>query len=139
LLLASAAHADVYKYKDEKGNIQYTDRPLTLPAERLNIQSQRTDVVEIQERADEEPKATADRDKARQQADKAKAEQKKTQAANTEGKAELCAKAQQDYLKRMNAQRLYEDQSNGDRRYLTDAELDATRASAKTAMDTLCN
>jgi len=139
LLLASTASADVYKYTDEKGNIQYTDRPLTLPAQRLNIQSQRTDVVEMQERAGDDTKAAADRDKARQQAEKAKSEKKKSDVANTEGKAEACNKARQDYLGRMNAQRLYEDQPNGERRYLTDKELDASRSSAKTAMDALCN
>ncbi len=50
-LAAGTAAADVYKYKDEKGNIQYTDKPPQLPAERLNVKSQRTDVVAVQERA----------------------------------------------------------------------------------------
>ena len=135
LLLASAASADVYKYKDEKGNIQYTDRPLSLPAERLNIQSQRTDVVQLEERTNDDANAIAEREKARQQANKAKADK----VANTEGKAEACNKARQDYLGRMNAQRLYEDQPDGKRRYLTDTELEASRVSAKTAMDALCN
>jgi membrane protein involved in colicin uptake len=139
LVLASAANADVYKYTDEKGNVQYTDRPLTLPAERLSISSQRSDVVEIDQRVGEEAKTTAEQDKARQQADKAKAEQKKAAAANTEGKAEACSKARQDYVSRMNAQKLYEEEPNGERRYLTSAELDAARSSAKQAMDTLCN
>ena len=139
LLLASAASADVYKYTDEKGNVQYTDRPAKLPAERLNIQSQRTDVVELDERTNDDASSVADRDKARQQADKAKTEKKKSAEANTEGKAEACNKARQDYLNRMNAQRLYEDLPNGERRYLTDAELDSSRSSAKTAMDALCN
>jgi hypothetical protein len=139
LLMASAVGADVYKYKDEKGNIQYTDRPLTLPAERLNIQSQRTDVVELEERAGADAQAAADRDKARQLADKAKAEQSKAQASDIESKTEACNKARKDYLSRMNAQRLYEEQPNGERRYLNSAELDASRSAAKTAMDTLCN
>src|SRR3989337_1467920 len=50
-LAAGTAAADVYKYKDEKGNIQYTDKPPSLPAERLNVQSQSTDMVAVQERA----------------------------------------------------------------------------------------
>ena len=139
LVLASAARADVYKYTDEKGNVQYTERPLTLPAVRLSISSQRSDVVELEERTDDDATTAADRDKARQQADKAKAEQKKTAAANTEGKAEACSKARQDYVTRMNAQKLYEEEPNGERRYLSSSELDAARSSAKQAMDTLCN
>jgi hypothetical protein len=139
LLVASALGADVYKYKDEKGNIQYTDRPLTLPAERINIASQRTDYVELQERSNDDAKAAADREKAQQQADKAKTDQKKAAVTTAEGKAEACNKARQDYLSRMNAQRLFEQLPNGDRRYLESAEIDATRAAAKTAMDALCN
>ena len=36
------------------------------------------------------------------------------------------------------AQRLYEQGSDGQRRYLTDAELAAARASAKASMDVMC-
>jgi hypothetical protein len=135
LTLASAANADVYKYKDEKGNILYTDRPLHLPAERLSVQTQRTDMVELENRTNEENKAMAARERSTQQDDKAKADQQKA----IEGKAEACNKARQDYLARMNAQRVYEDMADGTRRYLTEAELAVTRNSAKTAMDALCN
>lgn len=134
LALASAANADVYKYKDEKGNILYTDRPSHLPAERLTIQTLRTDADEVEERTANDNKAAAAREKSNQQEDKAKADQQKA----IDGKAEACNKARQDYLARMNA-RVYEDQPNGERRYLDEAELAATRASAKQAMDALCN
>jgi len=139
LVLGSAAYADVFKYTDEKGNVMYTDRPSLLPAERLNIRSQRTDVVELDERADADAKATAERNQARQQTGQAQSQQRKDSAANAASKAELCAKARQDYLARMNAQRLYEELPNGERRYLTSEEIDATRATAKKAMDDMCN
>lgn len=139
LVLASAAHADVFKYVDEQGNVMYTDRPSLLPAERLNIRSQRTDVVEMDERAEQDSQAAAQRNQERQQASQAQAEQRKNAQANAAGKAELCAKARQDYLARMNAQRLFEELPNGERRYLTSEEIDATRATAKKAMDDLCN
>jgi hypothetical protein len=139
LAFASIAQADVYKYTDEKGNVQYTDRPLTLPAERLSVSSQHSDVVALEERTNDDTKALLDRDKARQQADKAKADQKKSAAIESEGKAEACNKARQDYLTRMNSQRLFETQPNGERRYFSSQEMDATRASAKQAMDALCN
>jgi hypothetical protein len=139
LILASVANADVYKYTDEKGNVQYTDRPLTLPAQRLSVSSQRTDVVAIDERVGEDTKAISDREKARQQADKAKAEQQNAAENAAAAKADACVKARTDYLGRMGAQRIWEPQANGERRYLTDAEVEASRASAKQAMDTLCN
>lgn len=139
LVVASAAHADVFKYVDENGNVMYTDRPSLLPAERLNIRSQRTDVVELDERTEQENQATAQRNQARQQSSQNASAQRKDAEQNAASKAELCAKARQDYLARMNAQRLYEEQPNGERRYLTSEEIDATRATAKKAMDDLCN
>jgi hypothetical protein len=139
LVFASAAHADVFKYTDENGNVMYTDRPSLLPAERLNIRSQRTDTVALEDRAEQEAQETAERNQARQQASQAQSQQRKDAAANTASKAELCAKARQDYLARMNAQRLYEELPGGERRYLTSEEIDATRATAKKAMDDMCN
>jgi flagellar biosynthesis GTPase FlhF len=139
LVFASIAQADVYKYTDEKGNVQYTDRPLTLPAERLSILSQHSDVVELQERSDDDAKSLADRDKARQQADKAKAEKKQSSASASEAKTEACNKARQDYVSRMSSQKLYEQGPNGERTYLSAAEIDAARATAKQLMDNMCN
>src|ERR1044072_135935 len=53
---AGPVAADVYKFKDDHGNVLYTDKPSTLPAERLNIQSNKTDVVAVQARAQEDAK-----------------------------------------------------------------------------------
>ena len=66
--LAGTAFADVYKYKDEKGNIQYTDKPPSLPAERLNVKSQKTDIVAMQERQEAEMKRLQESSETRQQA-----------------------------------------------------------------------
>lgn len=138
MLLAAQAHADVYKYTDEKGNVHYTDKPSTLPAERLNIQSQRTDLVALQARQQEELERANAASQARQQTAAQKAEDRKTASAMAADKAEQCKKARERYDSYMNSQRLYEALPNGERRYLTDAELDAARASAKASMDVLC-
>ena len=133
-LAAGAAYADVYKYKDEKGNIQYTDKPPSLPAERLNVQSQRTDIVAAQQRSQAVVKANTS------------APPPADEPANTppppeptgDQKADACAKAKHRYDSYMASQRLYEPGQDGERRYLSDAELDAARASAKASMDVLC-
>ena len=75
-----AVAADVYKYTDEKGNVQYTDKPLKLPAERLNVQSQRTDVVAMEERKPEESNAAAG-DKTRQTTEKQEASKREAAEA----------------------------------------------------------
>jgi uncharacterized protein DUF4124 len=138
MLLAVQAHADVYKYTDDKGNIQYTDKPATLPAERLNVQSQKTDLVALQARQLEEQQRTSATNQARQQANTQRADERKASETAATDKAEQCKKARERYDSYMNSQRLYESLPDGERRYLSDAELDAARASAKASMDVLC-
>jgi hypothetical protein len=137
-LAAGPAAADVYKFKDDQGNVLYTDKPATLPAERLNIQSQKTDTVAVQTRQQDELKRLQDADKATQQASSgARAQQPAAQPSETP-KADQCAKARQRYESYMNSQRLYEQGADGQRRYLADDELTAARASAKASMDVMC-
>ncbi|HTE41615.1 MAG TPA: DUF4124 domain-containing protein, partial [Steroidobacteraceae bacterium] len=137
-LWAVTAGADVFKFTDEKGNVQYTDRPLKLPAERLSIQSQRTDVVALDARVAEDFKATEARETERKKLDTAATEKKKAADANAAGKVEACNKAREDYRIRSTNFRLYEEQAGGERRYLNSAEIDATRDAAKKAMEDLC-
>ena len=133
-LVAGTALADVYKYKDEKGNIQYTDKPPLLPAERLNVQSQRTDVVAAQGR----PQTSQPAASSGPAAGNSPSEQTEAKALSAKDKAERCIKARERYDRYMNSQKLYEQDEKGERRYLDSAELDAARASAKASMDTLC-
>ena len=138
-LTSHSACADVYEYKDEKGNKLYTDKPRTLPAQRLDIKSQRTDTVAVQARQDADMKRMQDSDKTRQQGSAGQAEQKDASTLSAKDKAERCVKARERYDSYMNSQRLYESLPNNERRYLSDAELDAARNSAKASMETLCN
>lgn len=137
-LAAGTAAADVYKFKDDQGNVLYTDKPATLPAERLNIQSQKTDTVAVQARQQEELKRLQDVNKSSDQAAaQSRDEQQASQLSATQ-KAEQCTKARQRYDTYTNSQRLYEMLPDGSRRYLSDAELDAARSSAKASMDVMC-
>ena len=131
-LATGTAAADVYKYKDEKGNTLYTDKPPLLPAERLDVQSQRTDIVAVQARQEAEQKtaATAPR--------KQTPEPKEVAELTAKDKVERCAKSRERYDKYMNSQKLYEQGADGERRYLSSDELDAARAAAKASMDVMC-
>lgn len=130
-MAAGTACADVYKYTDEKGNIQYTDKPPSLPAERLSVHSQRTDV---QAREPAAPKPAPPPPPSREQV----TAQKEAAQLNAKDKVERCAKARERYDRYMNSQKLYEQSEGGERRYLTSDELDAARASAKASMDVMC-
>ena len=136
--LAPAALADVYKFKDDKGNVLYTDKPSTLPAERLNVHSQRTDVVAVQARQEAELKRMQDGANGRAQTTAQRSEQEQADQLTAKDKADRCTKARERYDTYMNSQKLYEEQPNGERRYLTSEELDAARAAAKASMDVMC-
>jgi len=136
-LAAGTAVADVYKYKDENGNIQYTDKPPSLPAERLNVQSQRTDVVAAQARS-QAATAAQQPNNAPPAAGNKPAALPPPPEPTGDQKADACAKAKHRYDSYMTSQRLYQQGEDGERRYLSDAELDAARASAKASMDVLC-
>ncbi len=131
------AASDVYKYTDEKGNVLYTDKPRTLPAERLNVQTTKVDPTTVTRQA-EDMKRMQEADKARAQAATQQTNQANAAQLNAKDRAERCSKARDRYDKYMNSQKLYEEKPGGERHYLTSEELDAARASAKANMDSWC-
>jgi hypothetical protein len=141
LLAVASAHAgEVYKTTDAQGRPVYTDKPPSLPAEKLNVQTATTDVIEVQKRYDSQMKQYGASDKAEADAAKKAADARKAQEMTAEDRAKRCIDARQRYESYMNARRLYEPGSaEGERRYLDSAEIDAARANAKQAMDELCS
>jgi hypothetical protein len=141
LLAAAGAHAgEVYKSTDAQGRPIYTDKPPTLPAQKLNVQTATTDVVEVQQRYDAQMKQYAGADTAQSEAAKKAADTRKAQELTAEDRAKRCIDARQRYESYMNARRLYEPGSTEvERRYLDDAEIDGARTKAKQAMDELCS
>jgi len=138
LTLASAASADVYRYVDPRGNVQYTDKPALLPAQKLAVQSRPTDATEVEAGSAAEQARTAAADAARQQAAARQADQNKAGKVTATAKAEQCVKARERNDAYSTSKRLYETLPDGERRYLTDAELDDARARAEKAVADLC-
>ena len=139
LALGVAQASDVFMTKDAQGHPVYTDRPDTLPAQRLDVKSATTDTVEVQQRNAEQQKQLAEAAKASDAAAKTAKENKTAVVAMAADRAKHCQETRDHYLQLMNAQRLYEsDEPDGERRYLTDAELDKAREDAKKVMDEFC-
>jgi hypothetical protein len=140
LVTGGAQASDVFKETDSAGRPVYTDRPSTLPAQRLDVRTQATDEVAVQQRYEEQMKTYAEQDKARtnQAADAADAARASELSATA--KARRCEEARQRYESYMNAWRLYEPgETEGERRYLTSAEIDDARAKALQVMNEFCN
>jgi hypothetical protein len=139
LITGAAVAGDVYVTKDAKGVPVYTDRPDTLPANRVGIKSDSTDDAEVETRYQEQMSRYTAEDEAAKAAAAKAADDAKAKATTAEDKAKRCADARQRYEAYMNAIRLYEQPATGgERRYLTNEELDSARANAKRAMYEFC-
>lgn len=133
LLAAPAVAGDVYVTKDERGNLVYTDRPATMPAQKVGIQNTATDPAAVQQQYSERMQQYAADDAAAADAKKAE-----PPVLTPQERAERCTQAKQRYDATMSSFRLYENTPDGGRRYLSSEEIDAVRAEAKKLVDVLC-
>ena len=104
--LSLPAVADVYRYVDANGQVQYTDRPQTLPAEKLDIESRRTDVVALNDRLEAERKRAEEADAARSNARAEADDTRAAQQLTAKEKAEQCMQARERYGKYTSSHRL---------------------------------
>jgi hypothetical protein len=136
---ATPAAAEVFVTKDAQGRPIYTDRPDRLPAEKLNVATKRTDVVEVQGRYQQQQKTQAEADKAATDGARQSRDARQASESNAADKAKRCQEARDRYQTVMTSQRLYEEGATPEeRRYLTSEEVDAARADSKKVMDEFC-
>ena len=139
VVLGSAQASEVFVTKDAQGRPIYTDRPESLPAQKVNVATKQTDTVEVQRQYDEKMKSYAEADKVKAEASKQAAEGKQAKEISAADKAKRCLDARARYEQVMTAQRLYEPgATEGERRYLDDKEIDQAREHSKKVMDEFC-
>jgi hypothetical protein len=139
-VLGTAQANEVFVTKDAQGRPVYTDRPESLPAQKVNVATQSTATVDAQRRADEQAKATAASGRTQADSSRKAAESRSARELTDADKAKRCEEARAHYMTVMNSQRLYEQGPNeGERRYLDSDEIDATRENAKKVMDEFCS
>ena len=142
-LAASAAAAEqfsVYKWVDENGVPQYTDRPpATAMAEQTGIHSRRTNPSSVRARkeslSDQITVQQTRRKEREEDAEKASQMREKT----LEQRARNCEQAREREKLYMGSRRLYRPLPDGEREYLSDEELDAARAEARQAVREWCD
>lgn len=130
LLAAPVAANEVYRTVDERGQVVYSDRPLSAASERVVVEPRPSDANAT---APEPPPASPRR---QQQADAgtvaaARAEQQELMA-------EACRQARAAVEAYERSPRLYETLPDGGRRYLSEEELVAARAQARQAVIDFC-
>lgn len=139
LIIGAAAHAgDVYKYTDATGKTMYTDKPI--PGAVLVSSSQRP--VEAAQRAYATQQANSNAQLTASNQRVAEGQDNQRIAATVakdlaSSRAERCKQARDDYTKSIQSQRMYREK-NGQREYLSDAELTQARVDAARAVETIC-
>jgi hypothetical protein len=131
----------VYKSVDDEGNVTFTDRPpRNLPVETVaGLDISRTDRDVISNQNEESRKQAAADNVAEQMRADDNAEKAGVDAAAKEKRAANCEIAKQRVTKYSETRRLYRDMGDGEREYLSDAELDAERSKSVRSVSEWCD
>jgi hypothetical protein len=139
MAVSIAASADVYKWVDSQGRVYYSDRPDNVDsAERLAVVSRRTNPEQVTQRneADRTQRQATETQSAQQKRDQAAAQAVNKDVSKT--RDEQCKQAKEQYRVAIESQKLYRIGKDGERYYLTSAEIDEARLNARRAMDQVC-
>jgi hypothetical protein len=132
----AAAHADVYRWTDPKGQVQYSDKwvpgSVIVKTDKNHLSGSAPTTT-----PDTPPKPDTN-SKIDQQREQEHAEQtvKQDLAKNRE---QQCKEATEQYNKAISSRRLYREGKDGAREYMSDTDADAYRASLVTTRDQLCS
>lgn len=132
------ADTEIFRWVDADGVVHYSDRPLDPAATSTGMRSRRTDQNQVREkelRGWEQEQASREeaQEDAEQDAFEAnrRAEEERMQFIQ-------CEAAKERLEVYTTAPRLFETMPNGERRYLSEEELDAARQGAADDIDTWC-
>jgi hypothetical protein len=141
LFHGGTVHAgDVYKYVDDHGTTLYTDKPIP-GAVLVSTGSQRPHDVAQRNYAANQAANNSQLNASNQRI--ADSQNNSRVAANVAkdleaSRAERCKKARDSYQLSITSLRMYKTGKNGEREYLSDAELAAQRMDAAKAVEAIC-
>ena len=138
LFVASGALAgEIYKWTDAEGNVHYGDVPVDAQSERLAIKSKPTNSSRVQATTQARLDASA---KQREEAAKLPAGPTPEELrAEAEQRAEQCTSSKTQLQKFLTSRRIYRMDDNGERVYMDEAEMQATREQAENRVEEYCN
>jgi len=140
LICAAAQAGDVYKFVDERGNTLYTDKPIP-GAVRVSTGSQRPPEVAQQAYATQQAAANRQLADSNQRISDVQGNQRiaATVAKDLEAtRAERCKKARADYQTSIQSRRMYNEDKDGKRTYLNEAQLSQQRVEAARQAEAIC-
>ncbi len=134
----TANAATVYRSVDDKGTVQYTDRPDGKDVERVVVRTQRTS-SSAGARPSVAAQQAANSGQANGEEPKIEAEQGPTEEEIQANKENNCRIAKQRLETYVTSRRLYRELPDGERDYLDDDQLIAAREKAATDVQKWCN
>lgn len=136
LITANAfAAGEVYRWKDASGNWHFSDQPQP-GAELVRGARRGTPAPAAAPPPASPPAQTVATSEALPVSDGVAREVRQQAAAI---KAEQCKKAEEAYQQQLRAQRIYREDQDGNRTFLSAEEIDAARLQARSARDLACN
>ena len=137
---ASAVASEIYRWTDEDGTVHYGDRPSGEADEQVvAIDSRPTDNAAVQQRYEARFSSQASSTETQSAEEE---ERPPTRAERRAAAAEQQANCQQyrAQLERFeSSRRLYREDENGERVWMTDDEVEATRNRARALVQETCN
>jgi hypothetical protein len=130
--LCLSAHADIWKWVDENGNVHYGDTPAHDYSNKAQLVKHTPDHRSTATSSDRRSDASRGNDV---DPDESLPEQQ----AREEAQAYYCKQAKDIYRSYVGAPRLYRTRDDGQREYLSDEEMAATIASAEASVAEWCN
>lgn len=134
--LTPVAASEIYRWTDENGNVHYTDKPIGESSEIVDVQSRPTSPQTVHRE-----NRNWQQERERQQAQQAETPGKPSReqvAAKREADKESC----EIYRERLDtfhwSHRLFREDENGERTYLTSEEIDDARTKLKDKVDRFC-
>jgi hypothetical protein len=140
LLIAAATTAagEIYKWTDEEGNVHFEDKPVGEDSERVAIQSKRTNTQQVQSasqaRAAAAAKAAEEEAAAIPQGPTAEELQ-----ARADARAEKCATYRERLQRFVQSRRIYREDENGERVYMTEEEMQEAREKVENQVQEYCS
>ena len=136
----SASAGQVYKWTDEEGNVHFGDKPVVEDAERVAIQSRRTNSERVQ--ASVQARADAAAKAAEEEAATAAANPGPTAEelqAQAEERAQKCNTYRERLTRFVQSRRIYREDENGERVYLSEEEMQEARENVENLVQQYCD
>lgn len=136
-LTGAAAASDIYRWVDADGNVHYGDKPVGAQSERLAIESKPTDQARVAAQAQARVEARAQKREA-EAAAAAAGPSEEEQQAQAEERRKACEQSRANMQRMVTSRRLYREGENGEREYLNEAEMQATRQRVEKEINEYC-